>query len=307
MRSELKSKHGFTLIELSFSLVFISILSLAVVFVIINTIQTYNRGLLLNRVNTVGMDLVDDMRAVIQNSPADALKDRCDLAYVEGNSSLEACRVDGGKRLLAVVKNANVTIGSSNVITDVPVFGAFCAGGYSFIWNSGYLMSDNGYTVEGVSPASIKYKVRIGDNVVAKTYPENNSDPMLRLLKVKDSDGSVCASAIANNYNKTEIESIFDLTSDKFSVVDEEPVDLLAVDDNNNLVIYDLMSAVSTVEGTRDVSLYTVSFVLGSVQGGINIKAPSNFCATNGEEGENLDFCTVNKFNFAAMAFGSMR
>ena len=167
-------------------------------------------------------------------------------------------------------------------------------------------MTGNGYTVEGVAPASLKYKVRIGDNTVAKTYPENNSDPMLRLLKVKDSDGSVCVSAIANNYNRTEIENVFDLTSDKFSVIDTEPVDLLAADDNNNLVIYDLMSALTTVEGTRDVSLYTVSFILGSVQGGINIKASSNFCATNDEEGENLDFCTVNKFNFAAMAFGSM-
>ena len=70
-------KKGFTLVELSLSLAFIGILSITIVLIINNAITTYRRGLTLNQINTVGMDLVDDMRATIQNSPANSMKEKC--------------------------------------------------------------------------------------------------------------------------------------------------------------------------------------------------------------------------------------
>ena len=62
------SRRGFTLVELSLSLVFISILSLTIVLMINNAVESYQRGVTLNQINTVGMDLVDDIRTAVQNS-----------------------------------------------------------------------------------------------------------------------------------------------------------------------------------------------------------------------------------------------
>ena len=63
-------KKGFTLIELSFSIAFIAILSITVTMVIINAIASYRRGIVLNQINTMGMDLADEFRTTIQSSPS---------------------------------------------------------------------------------------------------------------------------------------------------------------------------------------------------------------------------------------------
>lgn len=55
-------KAGFTLVELSLSIVLIAVLSIIVISMINNAVSAYHRGLVLNQVNTVGMGLVDDMR-----------------------------------------------------------------------------------------------------------------------------------------------------------------------------------------------------------------------------------------------------
>ena len=291
-------RSGFTLIELSFSLVFISILSLAVVFVIISTIKTYSRGVLLNRVNSVGMDLVDDMRFAVQNSSAESLISKCETVFSSDQSNLEKCKIDKGRKLVMVSRMANVKIGSANDIGSVPVFGAFCTGEYSYVWRSGYLVAANDYTVSNVGSISLKYKIEESGRIKVETVSDFN------LLKVHDTERAVCASTIDGNYLNSEISGAFDITDSKYMVIDTKPVVLLSSSENNNLVLYGLSSSLPAEGGEGNIMLYAVSFILGSVQGGINIKASNNFCSTKGDETENLDFCSVNKFNFAAMATG---
>ncbi len=71
------SKKGFTLVELSLSIAFIAILSITIALIINDAISTYRRGLTLNQINTTGMDLVDDIRTAVQNSPATPPIDTC--------------------------------------------------------------------------------------------------------------------------------------------------------------------------------------------------------------------------------------
>ena len=42
------------------------------------------------------------------------------------------------------------------------------------------------------------------------------------------------------------------------------------------------------------------------MQGGINVTAAGNFCAAPNDYGndQNFDYCSINKFNFAARATG---
>ena len=70
-------RSGFTLIELSLSIAFFGILSIAIALIINDTIASYRRGMTLNQINTTGMDLVDDMRAAVQNSSAKSVKSLC--------------------------------------------------------------------------------------------------------------------------------------------------------------------------------------------------------------------------------------
>ena len=78
-------------------------------------------------------------------------------------------------------------------------------------------------------------------------------------------------------------------------------------DEKNNLAIYDMNTSVSEQVGITKNAYYYSSFVLGTVQGGVNINVAGNTCATPGgnyKTVENLDYCAINKFNFAALASG---
>ncbi|MBR3138691.1 hypothetical protein IKG38_01615 [Candidatus Saccharibacteria bacterium] len=281
-------KKGFTLVELSLSIAFIAILSIIIVIMITNTISSYRRGLTLNKINSTGMDLVDEIRATVQNSPSRSLVGLCSR-YNDNSSSSSyyaRCVQDGGRYFVSVVKKGNV---GANVNSQVPIYGAFCTGTYSYIWNSGYYFSDE----YGLSNGAVLTYSDDGDKKQIEGF---------KLLKVEDGSRAICASMVNESSYSLKSTNEFDVT-DKLIIVDE-PIDLLKGDVENDLAIYDLESAIPAESKSSQNLFYSVSFILGTVQGGINIKASGNFCATQGEL-ENMDFCAINKFNFAVQATGA--
>lgn len=309
------SKRGFTATELALSIAFIAVLSIAVILIITNTISSYHRGLTLNKINTTGMDLVDDMRAAVQNSPARSVEKDCKLVYSDPNTQRQ-CEANHARNFVSVTRRQSVNINGSNV-SDVPVFGAFCTGMYSYIWNSGYFFSETA-RVNSLSRASLKY------NLAGNTgtdQPIEKTATNFKLLKIRDEEHAVCISAIYGprsasnngNYNvdPTGSNSInrgsnqFDIT--EFNSIDEEPIDILSGTYENNLALYSLTSSTPSESVNHSNLFYSISFVLGTLQGGINVKAASNFCvAPEGYNSsvENFDYCAINKFNFAAQAMG---
>lgn len=257
-----KSIEGFTLVELSLSIAFIAVLSIAVTLIINNAITTYARGLTLNQINTVGMDLVDDIRGEVQNSSISSI--------CEGNS--DEC---------FLVKKTATLEKESTIMDDVPVFGAFCTGRYSYIWNSGYFY--DGWNIAGDNN---------NNKITLRGYNNN-----IRLLKIKDKKGIACTSISGENW-PAEIDM-------GEEVNDDDIVELLS---NNDLALYDF-SAVRSVVNTgssNSVSFYSMSFILGTIQGGINVMAGGDFCKApeSNDAAENFDYCAINKFNFAAQAIG---
>ena len=162
------------------------------------------------------------------------------------------------------------------------------------------------YRVEGVSAVGFKYRDENG---------ETKEKTGFRLLKIADTARSVCISAtkVANissinyqvNNSRIAMGGFFDITDASYGIVEEEPVELLSSSANGNMVLYDLTA--STAANTSNNRLfYSVSFVLGTIQGGINIKKSTNSCAApNDYKVENFDYCSINKFNFAAQANGA--
>lgn len=293
-------KKGFTLIELSLSIAFIAVLSLAVVLIIANSISAYHRGLVLNQINTNGMELVDEMRATIQNAPVVSLESMCEVFFENkaGNNALDECKDTEGGVLVSSRKTAKVLIDKNNKNSEtdipVPVSGVFCTGNYSYIWNSGYFFNGDA-EVRGASKIKFKYKDGEDTNKKAVDY---NAD--IRLLKVKDHDRAVCAAFDADGDK-------VDITEEKYNAVVEKPVDLLS--ENSSLAFYDLYAPVPATNAMNNNMYYSISFVLGTLQGGANVTQTGNFCATpDGEDSnsgvENFDYCAINKFNFAAEAVG---
>lgn len=323
------AKKGFTLIEFSLSVAFIGILSIAIALLINDTIAAYRRGMVLNQINTTGIDLVDDFRAAVQNSPVSSVRNLCAVAY--SNSTIrKQCEDDNAKNFTSVERLATVQIRGKEV-KNVPVFGAFCTGSFSYIWNSGYFFSDEARVI-GTTAASLRYKSYDG---VIKTFPTKNTDK-LRLIKVKDTARAVCMSATFKEYNngssqRYEVEnmdklknynsnytinnntSIFDLTkdSDTYSfqeLGDDDIVEILIPGGGNNLVLYDLRSTAAAENAAGNGLFYSTSFILGTIQGGIDIKASGNYCVPpkdyTDSNYENFDYCAINKFNFAVQATG---
>ena len=133
-----------------------------------------------------------------------------------------------------------------------------------------------------------------------------------RMLKVEDSRRAVCIAATrggvneevgkGDKYGMDENFSDFNITN-YYNTTNEEPVDLL--EGSGNMVMYDYNAALPADNG--ESLFYTASFILGTIQGGINVMAAGDYCATPGgymSAVENMDYCAINKFNFAAQATG---
>ena len=320
MGAKYKCKDGFTLVELSLSLVFIAILSIAVVLVMSNAISSYHRTITLNKVENIGSGLVRDIRTSIQGASAKSLEVLCGDNYPNGNAA-NNCKNDKGKKFAMMLRKANVVVNKkTGAKINVPVFGTLCTGTYSYVWNSGYFFSDDYTMQEGVEMASLRYKVGNGEEKVASGF---------KLLKIRDESRKVCEAAIRykkvndsidNSYGNGFFQSEINMA--KFTNTDEEPIEYLSnkltnvneetgepltSDRDSNLAIYYMDTSISEQIGVTKNAYYFSSFVLGTVQGGINIGASGNFCAAPegiNSEVENLDYCAINKFNFAALAVG---
>ncbi|MBR3322432.1 prepilin-type N-terminal cleavage/methylation domain-containing protein [Candidatus Saccharibacteria bacterium] len=305
-------KRGFTLVELSLSIALIGVLSLIVILVISNAVSSYHRGLTLNQLNTVGMALVEDMQTTVQSSPGRFnYEAECGELYSDNDSSEKSCKDDLGKSFIVIERYANVKIGN-NENQSMPVYGAFCTGAYSYIWNSGYFFGeDEGYTIQGANRATFSYK-SAADNEV---YTESD----FKLLKVEDRKRAVCKSAAGvtdtnSTYRsaaaaKSSLNNNFDVDCDNAicEVIDGDSINTDVLTSTGNLALYDLTVAQPAESSGANNMFYSISFILGTVKGGINVRAQGDYCQT--PDGSNtgvgdFDYCAINKFNFAAQATG---
>lgn len=318
------ARAGFTMIELSLSLVFVGILSITMVLIINNTVQAYRRGMTLNHINTVGMDLVDELRRSVQNASSRSVTADCVTFYPESSVATaprNLCQNNNAVLFVTLRQTGTVVIEDGTKLDNVPVYGAFCTGTYSYIWNSGYFINtddmvanDTKREVSGVSgPAYLTY---LNTSGVKVTYPANLMDnEPLRLLKVSDVRRGVCEAVargwssatgtFANTYSRPSVlDNNFDITG--YGRVSEEPVEVILPDDYSDLVLYDFEVMPPAESSTRSNSFYSASFILGTIRGGINILAKGKSCEPpeNYDVG-NFDYCAINRFNFAAQAGGA--
>ncbi|MBQ6510542.1 hypothetical protein IJI94_01075 [Candidatus Saccharibacteria bacterium] len=278
-----QTKKAFTLVELSLAIAFISLLLIIMAALIMGLISIYRKGIAINSINTVGRSIIED----ITNSVAESgrynsgdPKTICENFYRGNESAISECVDDKARHFIT----QNFTYDKSGV-GNTPRFGIFCTGSYSYIWNSGDAINDN-------KKVSIKY------NHGAKKVLD------FRLLKVKDASRNACKKFIkTDEYKLGSATGVSELDLDISPA--EDPVDLIAKSDNT-LALYYLYVSDPTVNNSSSNIFYSGTFVLATLEGGVNIMQAGNYCKPPGDYNSNFDYCAINKFNFATQAIGGI-
>lgn len=307
-------KSGFTLIELSISTVFVSMLLITIAFLTLHIMSVYQKGLAVKSINSTGRELIDDFSRTLAGS------NTVDVAIICGRANLSAtakdrCIADGAQKFLyqqnyMPANNLQVRSTSQRLSgteeNNIATSGVFCTGYYSYVWNTGYILGAYNWNNDGSAvsntngayyqilnnqtsyAAKLKYNLA-GGNVITKSN--------FRLMRVQDPERNICASNINTSY---------DLIGNTYTVtnITDAPVDLIA-NSEDNLAIYDLKLAKPIIDTDSMKAFYAGSFKLATVRGGVDVTASGDYCT---EKSSNLatDFayCAINEFNFAIRATG---
>lgn len=262
----MKNKKGFTLIELSLAIAFISILLITIAILTINVISVYQKGIALKAVNSTGRELISDFTAAVSSSSSTKLP-----AYEQ----------------IFQERKGNVNINGKTVNTQVA--GAFCSGNYSYLWNSGYILNK-----KSTEPAT---ELVYLDESGARRTTSN-----FRLLKIEDSTRAVCHSqdgkvSISSTYNIQTVDGKENRIAD--------PIELLSSTEDD-LAIYNLYVFNPTQNVTTKHTFYSATFILATLRGDVDITATGDYCTNKSAANLSTDFayCAINKFNFSIRATG---
>ena len=286
------TKKGFTIIETTLATMFLGIIVLAVANLIIQMTNIYQKGLALRGINTVGQQLVEDMEKRINSA---------DYVYdIDSNH-------DGYVVNDEIITNINKYFREWNVGTndERQIAGAFCISDYTYVWNSAVALNDADPT-KGVL---IKY-----NHTDEETGTVSVETTRFKFARTYDPNHLVCTSKwLAGSGSVTDPNQTTysgnSYTLD-MTLSNQEPVEMIN-DDEVNLAIYDLTVHPVTQSTITKQSFVTVSFVLATLRGGVNIMSNSDYCQgtddVNGVEYNSMDFayCAVNKFDFSMRTGGN--
>ena len=294
-------KKGFTLIEITIAIAFISILLLTITLVVNDIIKSYRKGAAMKSVNSTGLDLIDEFTSTISEAPSVTFSNFCE--YYSDSAEKDRCNNDRANLFTFQRWKASVRI--KDLVADVPVYGAFCTGKYSYLWNTGYALNSNDYQLSTnpdtpIPKATLTYHYQ-NDIKTAQNF---------RLLKIADSSRMVCMANLVDLDNSDRTYSInnstsFDISETIFGsdyILAEEPAELISSD--GRLALYDLTVFPPAQDTTSKRLFYSASMILATISGGVNITAPSDYCSPATNNFLEFDNCAINKFNFAMRATG---
>lgn len=280
-------KKGFTLIELTLALAFISVMLIMVAVLIMQMTTIYQKTLTIKSVNATGREIIDDISRRISESTLISTRYYCSQTVDEGHQ--KECMDDNAyKYIYHQNSSKNFRVRGKEPEQALPTNGTFCTGLYSYIWNTGYVLNpENEY--------SDNYRAKIKYNNGEGTVESDT----FRLVRVFDSAGSVCKA------NLNAATYAFDETINNPTYnLPEEPVELIT-NSESDLAIYDMMVFHPARHAYSGQAFYSGFFILATLQGEVDINASSDYCKS---PPSNLitefTYCAINKFNFASQATG---
>lgn len=262
-------RKGFTIIETTLSMTFISVLLLMTTFLIIQMSSIYQKTLTVKAVNTVSQELIEDITRHIRASTIVSTSAKCSMI---SETSLPDCIKDGAFKY--IYRQYEYDFGDGKT---VPTNGIFCSGLYTYIWNTGYVFR-NSY----------------GNNF--RAVINGNSD--YRLVRAFDPGGELCT----GNVNGSTYEYNPDTVSPQYNI--SEPQELLSTAESD-LALYDLRIFHPARHAYSGQAFYAGTFILATLQGDIDIRSSGEYCkGSNNAMFDEFTYCALNKYNFAAEATG---
>jgi len=288
-------KKGFTLIELSFALVFIAILLVVIAWLTIHITTTYEKGLTMKAVNATSKELIDDFSRAIATSPARSVESLCSRYNGDINEK-NACLSDNARKFTYQQSYGSVKIRGEK--EQVPVNGVFCTGRYSYIWNTAYALNNDKET--GYPP----YANDIKSYAATFHYGDDHQTSDFRILKVPDYTREVCTRNLDSDKYMYKGDYHYYLKSGDTNSF-EELLDRDTDGTNTHLALYDFVIYPPAVHNTTSSAFYSGTFILASLRGGININATGEYCSEPAETlSTDFAYCSINKYNFSMRAAG---
>ena len=91
-------KKGFTMVELSLALIFISIILITIAWLTMHVTTIYQKGLAMKAVNSTAKELIDDFSRAIAASPAFTVETQCSSKYSTTTAMYTQCVTDNARK-----------------------------------------------------------------------------------------------------------------------------------------------------------------------------------------------------------------
>ncbi|MDO4759165.1 MAG: hypothetical protein Q4A30_00015 [Candidatus Saccharibacteria bacterium] len=280
-----RSVSGFTLVELSLAITFVSLLLLAIAFLTFFITGTYQKGMAIKAITSTGRELIDEFSRSISTSHAKDTLALCASKYSDPHTR-DRCIRDGARKFIFQQQTGIVEVNNQN--KAVPINGVFCTGRYSYLWNTGYVMND---------------KIYPGGNNLKATYNGNSN---FRLLKIEDSNRALCTQHMIANQYAYDASNHHYLATAADGIIGH-PQEILSSAEEN-LALFSLEIFRPTQHHLTLHAFYSGTFILGTVQGGVDITGAGDYCTLSPEHpASDFNYCAINKFNFAMRATGELK
>lgn len=293
-----RQRPGFTIIEVTLALAFLSVLLITIAFLTIHITSIYQKGLSIKAVTSTGRELIDEFSRSVSSA---AGIDATTLCSSLSGDAVTKCQSDNGRNFVYQIRyvaprNLGINLSRDNADT-IPVSGVFCSGHFSYLWNSGYVLND-------ANPAAKEYAA------ILDGYNDDRGSPKpFRLLKIADINRSLCTAHLPNgstnySYDNSVATNASSNRSYKSSTLGS--IEEVLSNSEDNLALYTLDIFEPTTHDISKHSFYSGTFILATVQGGIDITSQGDYCSDAASLDLNTDFnyCAINKFNFAMRATG---
>lgn len=279
MAAQKKQKKAFTIIEFMLAMTFLAILLMGITTVTMRILDIYRKGLSLRAINSTGRDILNDMTRVISGSP---IVDGVNPSATIDNGIVNVTHNDIIKAYRKYYNETVFEYGDDQ--QTVQSGGVFCTGSYSYIWNT--------------APAIEIARKDPGRKNELFTI---NGD-YYKFARIPDVDREACE----------RVDDTSNTLKTKAFTVPENDITSLITDDDSDLALYDFVILPATQNNITGQILYSGTFILATMRGGVNVLSNGDFCTgtetmySKEVESVNQEFnyCAVNKFNFAMRATG---
>ena len=300
----MKAKRSFTLVELMLAMAFLGTMLIGIATITVRVIGIYQRGLTMRGVSSIGREIVSDVTRIVSGSNTT-------------NIQINPTEKEVTPKILKKLRSNYYVVKKDSDGNQMS--GVFCTGSYSYIWNTANSIQEaRKYDGKIMSRTDIKPSeaVTLGNKGVVTIYTTKDKKTIVpRFARISDPNRYACAHTIDEETGegimaKARGANSYKITDTRFQLADHSMDDVheLINDSEVDLALYHFEVFPATQNTASGQIFYSGMFILATTRGGVNVKSNGDYCTGSTEDSEysqyDMDYCTVNKFNFAVRATG---